>query len=189
MKPCESFTSAVAELSKDGAQPQLRVVFPEASITSPGVKLSSLPTKATPKLSIASSLVKPHPGDKYVVICLDLDAPFPSFSPLGPIAHAIDFDLVASPADSEGFSLLESKTVSLIPYTGPGPPPPSAPHRYVFMAWEQPEGISTDMVRKQFSIPETPGVMARMRWDQPAFETKLGLGKALAANYFVASSE
>ncbi len=190
MKPVPSVEAALAQLAKEDSQPKLRVQFKEGNeVTPPGVKLSKFATSTTPALFLSTSLIKPHPGDKYLAVCLDLDAPFPSFSFLGPIAHWIELDLVAVGSDVEGFTPIETKNPSVIPYAGPGPPPPSAPHRYVFLVWEQPENITTETGRKALSLPETPGVTSRMRWDQPAFEKALGLGEPLAVNYFTASSE
>lgn len=190
MKPCPSFETALAQLLKDGNKSDLKVQFSESTaVTEPGVKLSSAATKTAPTVSIASTLVKPHPGDKYVVVCLDLDAPFPSWSALSPAAHWIEFDLVATRSSLEGFTPFESAGKPVMYYAGPGPPPPSAPHRYVFLVWEQPDGMSTDVARKTLGLGESPGIMARMRWDQPSFEKRIGLGQPLAVNYFTANHE
>ncbi len=88
-----------------------------------------------------------------------------------------------------GFTAFESVSEPVINYAGPGPPPPSTPHRYVFLVWEQPDGTSADVARKIFNLNESPGLMARVRWDQTAFEKQVGLGHPLAANYFIANSE
>ena len=190
MKACPSFEAALAQLSKNGNKSNLKVQFSESTtVNEPGVKLSSAATKTTPTLSISSSLIRPHAGDKYVVVCLDLDAPFPSFSALGPAAHWIEFDLIAIRSALEDFTPFESTSKSVMYYAGPGPPPPSAPHRYVFLVWEQPDGMSADVARKTLGLGESPGIMARMRWDQPQVEKKIGLGQPLAVNYFTANSE
>ncbi|KAJ3497359.1 hypothetical protein NLG97_g1966 [Lecanicillium saksenae] len=192
MKACPSVLAALEKLDASPDKiPQLRVVFPEnTAVDSVGTKVARLAAKETPALSISSSLVQPRDGDKYLVICLDLDAPFPSFSFLGPIVHWIQTDLIAAANGSEdGFTKLESDARCIMPYIGPGPPPPSAPHRYVFMLWEQPPVVSADSVCKTLSFPSEPGLTARIRWDQSSVEKKLGLGQPLAVNYFVANSE
>ena len=188
MRPCPSVTTALADLAKNGNKPDLLVQFPDnVTITTPGEKLSSASTKPAPtQISIATSLVKPD--TKYTVACLDLDAPFPSFSFLGPIAHYIHFDFVAGEAAEEGFSKLESSSPALVNYIGPGPPPPSAAHRYVFLAWEQPEAVTTQSAEETMGLKGNQGVSARMRWDQVAFEQKMGLAKPIAVNYFNADS-
>lgn len=193
MKDCPSVLIALERLdASPNKTSQLHVVFPgNTTISSVGVKLPKLATKDAPTLSVSSSLVKPHDGDKYVALCIDLDAPFPSFPILGPIAHWLQTDLVAAKGSSEdGFMTLETEARSVIPYAGPGPPPPSAPHRYVFMLWEQPASVAgADEVAQALSVPAEPGLTARIRWDQPLFEQKMGLGEPLAVNYFVANSE
>ncbi|KAJ6789122.1 hypothetical protein PWT90_08320 [Aphanocladium album] len=192
MKACPSVLSALEKLEAlPDKTPQLRVVFPEkTAVSSVGIKVARLAAKDTPAISIASSLVKPHDGDKYIIMCLDLDAPFPSFSFLGPIAHWIQTDLIiASNGSEDGFTKLETDARCIMPYIGPGPPPPSAPHRYVFMLWKQPPALSADSVCATLSLPSEPSLTARMRWDQSSVEEKLGLGEPLAVNFFVANSE
>lgn len=192
MKHCPSAIAALEKLNASTAtEPELRVVFPEGtSVSKPGIKLPKLAAKDTPDLSLASALVKPHDGDKYIALCIDLDAPFTSFSFMGPIVHWLATDLVADQASAAGsFTPLTTETPHVMSYAGPGPPPGSAPHRYVFMVWEQPTAVaSPDKVRDDLSLPAEPGLMARIRWDQIAFEQKMGLGEPLAVNYFVASS-
>ncbi|OAR01506.1 hypothetical protein LLEC1_02606 [Akanthomyces lecanii] len=193
MKACPSILTALERLNAaPDKTSQLRVVFPDnTAISSVGIKLSKLATKTTPTLSVSTSLVKPHDSDKYIAMCIDLDAPFLSFSFLGPIAHWLQTDLVAAKDSSEdGFTKLETTNRPIYPYVGPGPPPPSAPHRYVFMLWEQPASVaSADEVAQALSVPAEPGLTARIRWDQSFFEHKMGLGEPLAVNYFVADSE
>ncbi|OAA77844.1 Phosphatidylethanolamine-binding protein PEBP [Akanthomyces lecanii RCEF 1005] len=193
MKACPSVLTALERLdASPDKTSQLRIVFPgNTAISSVGIKLSKLATKDAPTISVSTSLVKPHDGDKYIAMCIDLDAPFVSFSFLGPITHWLQTDLVAAKDSSQdGFTTLETETRSIFPYAGPGPPPPSAPHRYVFMLWEQPASVaSADEVAQALSVPAEPGLTARVRWDQPWFEQKMGLGEPLAVNYFVANSE
>ncbi|KGQ10424.1 Carboxypeptidase Y inhibitor [Beauveria bassiana D1-5] len=192
MKACPSVPSALKNLEAAcDKTPQLRVVFPEGTAVSRvGIKLPKLAAKDTPCLSLSSSLVKLHDGDKYIAVCLDLDAPFPSFSVLGPIAHWIQTDLVpVEESVEDGFTKLETDARPVMPYIGPGPPSPSAPHRYVFLLWKQPASVgSVDEVSAIFSLPAEPGLTARIRWNQSLFEKQMGLGEPLAVNYFVADS-
>ena len=192
MKPCPSVETALAQLK--GQEPQLRVKFDQdTSISSAGVKLSSKPTAKKPTLAIATSLVNAQAGDngnKYLTLCLDLDAPFTSFSFMAPIAHWLQTDLVAGkPSDEQGYTLFETSVEPIMPYAGPGPPPPSAPHRYVFLVWKQSEGKDAVSIRKALGLGETTGLWSRIRWEQGRFEEALGLGAPLAVNYFVASSD
>ncbi|ATY59729.1 protease inhibitor (Tfs1) [Cordyceps militaris] len=192
MKPCPSVLRALAKLDTADAPPSLRVVFPgNTAVSRSGIQLPKLAAKDTPALSVSTSLAQPREGGhKYIAVCIDLDAPFPSFSILGPIIHWIQTDLVAAAAaDDDGFTRLETSARPAVPYAPPGPPPPSGPHRYVFMLWEQPASLTgADEVSRVFSLPAEPGLTARIRWDQGAFEEKMGLGEPLAVNYFVADS-
>lgn len=89
----------------------------------------------------------------YVVIALDIDPPFPSFSFLGPALHCIYsstykprklIDQGLQPnfkAENGSNNLSASNAPFIVDYVGPGPPPFRAPHRYVFLLYEQPEGF------------------------------------------------
>lgn len=197
MRACPSIEAALSQLGPDGTGPLLRVEFPDnVAVTQPGIRLSSAVTKSNPRLFLPRALLSSSPASRYTAACLDLDAPFPSFSVLAPVAHWIALDLhlhLGEDASSTLFQLLPDADdpPPLIPYVGPGPPPPSAPHRYVFAVWEQPEGVLGRECRGLLGLCQSaqPGVMARMRWDQTGFEKRLGLGAPLAVNYFVASAD
>ncbi|KAK3943393.1 phosphatidylethanolamine-binding protein [Diplogelasinospora grovesii] len=182
-KEAESVKHLLATLSAPNATPTLRVHFPEKTVTQPGVKLSKAESAKPPTLSISSSLVTPDAtGEKkYVVVALDLDPPFPSFPVMGPILHGLHADLTPGTTVEEG----EANTEPIAVYVGPGPPPPSAPHRYVFLVFEQPPNMNTESMRERLGLGEKPGVRARVRWDQEAAEKKLGLGRVVAGNYFI----
>jgi phosphatidylethanolamine-binding protein len=70
-------------------------------------------------------------------------------------------------------------------YAGPGPPPPSSPHRYVFLLYDQPEGFDTT----KFASPggKNVGIRPRMRYDLKAFEKEAKLGQVVACNYFLSN--
>jgi phosphatidylethanolamine-binding protein (PEBP) family uncharacterized protein len=67
-------------------------------------------------------------------------------------------------------------------YAGPGPPPGSGPHRYIFLLYEQPEGFDVSKYAPAGGKPL--GVMGRMRYDLTKFEKEAKLGPVIAANYF-----
>lgn len=125
----------------------------------------------------------------YVVIALDLDAPYPSFDKLGPILHWVQSGLRleagASPGTDTGTSTapLEAAEPFIANYIGPAPPPGSAPHRYVFFLYEQPEAF--DGVKK-FAPKngQTLRTSSRMWANLEDWEKKLGLGEVIAVNYF-----
>ncbi|KAH1492872.1 hypothetical protein KXX42_007850 [Aspergillus fumigatus] len=67
-------------------------------------------------------------------------------------------------------------------YIGPAPPPGSAPHRYVFLLYEQPEGFNIEKHAPKNGKPV--GNWQRIRYDLGAFAKEVNLGPVLAANYF-----
>lgn len=119
------------------------------------------------------------PAKSYMVICLDLDAPFPSFPKLGPILHWVQTGFTVS---ADGTNTLTTTTPFIADYIGPAPPPGSAPHRYSFYLYEEPAGLDPK--------PHAPpggaklGPTKRMWASLDDWEAKLKLGPVLAANYF-----
>ncbi|PYH45904.1 YbhB/YbcL family Raf kinase inhibitor-like protein [Aspergillus saccharolyticus JOP 1030-1] len=82
------------------------------------------------------------PSTSYMLIALDIDAPFPSFGVLGPILHWIQPGLQPTPSDSDpALQTLRVTAPFVANYIGPAPPPGSSPHRYVFFLYEQPAGF------------------------------------------------
>lgn len=114
----------------------------------------------------------------YMVVALDLDAPFPSFTALGPILHWIQPGFKAS----ESTQTLTSTDPFVSNYIGPAPPPFSGPHRYVFYLYEQPEGFDG----KKHAPPggKPVATTSRMRYDLDEWVKKAGLGQPIAVNYF-----
>ncbi|GAP84009.1 putative protease inhibitor [Rosellinia necatrix] len=183
----------------------LRIHFPEAAAREAGVRLSTAASKPAPTLSMSVSTSASSPDARYLAVSIDLDAPFPSFPFLGPILHGLHVDLVldAAAADDDGFAPLRSAAAAavadeeeekeeekeeeewLVPYVGPGPPRPSAAHRYLFMVFAQPPALDAAGIRALLGLGTDVGLMTRMRWDQEAFERRLGLGEVLAGSYFL----
>ena len=110
---------------------------------------------ATPKILFTTG----SSSEKYLAICVDPDGPYPSFTVLSPILHWIQSGLEVS--SSTG--LLATNDPPVANYVGPGPPPGSSPHRYIFLLYEQPAGFDY----RGFVPPEGKplGTMARLRWD------------------------
>ncbi|KAI0977127.1 PEBP-like protein [Xylaria arbuscula] len=167
------------------ADAKLRLHFPELTHSKAGDNLTIAQATPTPTFSIAASALKSEPGTKYVVISVDLDAPFPSWSFLGPILHGLHFDLVAGTPGDDGFAPLEGGSEWVVPWLPPGPPKPSSAHRYVFLVFEQPQGLDAAKIRSSLKFAEEVKLTARLWWNEADAEKKLGLGEILAGNYFL----
>ncbi|KAK0636780.1 phosphatidylethanolamine-binding protein [Bombardia bombarda] len=204
----------------------LRIHFPSTVVTEPGTRLTKAATATEPTsysvsatalnnialpncdLSpVTSTTFTTSAADdddttaipnisKYMIVALDLDAPFPSWPVLGPVLHGVQADLSLATSridpDDEFIQLdfgdeSTRGSRSVVSYARPGPPPPSSPHRYVFLLWEQPKELTTAKMREVLGFVEGQeiGVLGRARWDQEAFEKKLGLKNVVAQNYFV----
>ncbi|RWA10050.1 hypothetical protein EKO27_g5046, partial [Xylaria grammica] len=83
---------------------------------------------------------------------------------------------------------LEGASEWLVPYLPPGPPKPSSAHRYVFLVFEQPQGLDADKVRSLLKLAPEVKLTARLWWNQETSEKKLGLGEVLAGNYFLTAA-
>lgn len=113
----------------------------------------------------------------YLIVSLDIDAPFPSFDILGPILHWIQPGVKISESGT-----LDTTAPFVADYIGPAPPPGSSPHRYIFFLYEEPAGFDA----KAHAPPNGKklGAMSRMRYDFDAWAKKINLGSILAFSYF-----
>lgn len=122
-------------------------------------------------------------AQKYIVLCLDPDAPHPSASfLLSPILHWLQGNLQIPSDGSKVFLAMEAVMAG---YRPPNPPGFSPPHRYVFLLYEQP-----DTLNLQQHIPkdgEQLGLWPRLKYDHDQLVQKMGLGEPVAANYFISS--
>lgn len=116
----------------------------------------------------------------YMVISLDIDAPFPSWGVLGPILHWIQPGVKATQS-----STLDTTGPFVANYIGPAPPPGSAPHRYIFFLYEEPEGFDV----KKHAPPDGQNLSNwyRIRYDLDTWAEEIGLSNVLAFNYFTSN--
>ncbi|PVI02564.1 PEBP-like protein [Periconia macrospinosa] len=162
----------------------LKIAFPTTNVTTLGQKVEKQDAQSAPTLFLKS----PTPSKSYLTISLDPDAPFPSFAFLGPILHGIQTDLVPEgDPDAEGYVKLTSSVKDVAEWTAPAPPKISGPHRYVFLTWEQPEGVSDKTVREllHWKEGEKVGLGKRVRWNEEDFEQRVGLKDVVASGWFV----
>ncbi|KAI1775493.1 putative protease inhibitor [Hypoxylon cercidicola] len=149
----------------------------------PGQFIPKADARAAPELSFASL----SPDKPYIILCVDLDAPFPSFPVLGPVLHWLQPGAKATPIEvgggGGGFSLKAAADEPFVAnYAGPGPPPISSPHRYVFLVYEQPEGFDG----KKLAPPDGKemGIGPRVRFDVDKWVKESKVGLAVAVTYF-----
>ncbi|KGO68805.1 Phosphatidylethanolamine-binding protein PEBP [Penicillium italicum] len=142
----------------------------------PGTWLPRNAAQEAPKLFFAGA----SPTSTYLVVGLDIDAPFPSFGILGPILHWIQSDVKVN---SEG--ALEFDAPFVANYIGPAPPPMSGPHRYIFFLYEQPAGF--DLTAYAPAGGKKLGNSNRIRYDLDAWAEEIKLGPLVAFNYFTSN--
>lgn len=109
---------------------------------------------------------------------MDLDAPFTGFAVMSPILHWMQPGF----KPQAGTTNLTTEAPFVANYAGPGPPPGSGPHRYVFLLYEQPDGFEVSKYAPAGG--KELGITGRMRYDLAGFEKKAGLGSVVAATYF-----
>ncbi|KAI9931240.1 hypothetical protein ASPWEDRAFT_166813 [Aspergillus wentii DTO 134E9] len=140
--------------------------------------------KAEAQLPPELSFTAPSLNGTYMVVSLDIDAPFPSWGVLGPILHWIQPGLQPVSSNQDTFTF-RATAPFVANYIGPAPPPGSSPHRYAFFLYEQPPGF--DGKKYAPSNGQNLGNWNRMRYDLGAWEKEIKLGPVLAANYFVSN--
>ncbi|GKZ25498.1 hypothetical protein AbraIFM66951_001037 [Aspergillus brasiliensis] len=118
----------------------------------------------------------------YLVVCLDLDAPYPSCNVLGPMCHWIQSGLEPIMSDN-GHFFLRVGAPYIANYVGPNPLFGSGPHRFLFILYEQPAGFS--MTRSAPCGGKKMGLLARTRFDLDSWARSIGLGPVVGANYFL----
>ena len=204
--------------NKDDANPALLITFPSGiQVNAPATTATKADANKPPTFALSHSCLRTHvPGARYIAVALDLDAPSPSFPVASPILHYLHTDLraVISPfaqPSSRPSSMYKTDTatntwVNLEPSTiasggkgtlekplaswlAPAPPGVSAPHRYVFLVWEQPEKMSGEQVRERLSMSKSEGgLWSKSRWDVEGFVNKLKLGDIVAGTWMCVES-
>ncbi|KAH8889156.1 putative protease inhibitor [Thozetella sp. PMI_491] len=175
--PANSSVDAALSLIKADSSKLLGLTVGKYSIAEPGQFVPKADAQSAPELSFTSV----SPTGTYLVVGLDIDAPFPSWNKLGPILHWIQPGLKPVPR-ADGSYTLQSDKPFVANYIGPAPPPPSSPHRYMFFLYEQPAGFDGS----KYAPPngQTLGNVRRMWYSLDEWEKQASLGPILAANYF-----
>ncbi|KAF7888627.1 uncharacterized protein EAF02_003168 [Botrytis sinoallii] len=167
---------ALSAMEKDPSK-ILNVTYNGNTIT-PKQYIPRSEAQTTPSLSLPAPT--PTPSTTYLLIMLDLDAPFPSLPLLGPILHWIQPGYTTNPT-----GLLTTTEPFIANYIGPAPPPGSAPHRYSFYLFEQPEDFNGGKYAPSGGKPLSNWY--RMRFDLDGWQKMAGLGEPVAVNYFLSN--
>lgn len=81
--------------------------------------------------------------------------------------------------------MLISNAPFVADYVGPGPPPGSSPHRYLFLLYKQPAAFDGKEHAPADGKPY--GNMTRMRFGLSDWEKKVNLKSPVAVNYFISN--
>ncbi|UZJ50748.1 hypothetical protein CBS101457_000068 [Exobasidium rhododendri] len=183
----KSIDDALSMIKADGSKVMGLSVGPHATVSVkqyiPRAAYSVyVDAQKAPVLTVKEGIVKQD--QKYMIIALDVDAPFVSMDFLGPILHWIQpgFHAIKGEDGSDQLVLKGDDSPFVANYIAPAPPPFSGPHRYMFFLYEQPEEFDG----KNFApadgkeLPNTK----RIRFDLTQFEKEAKLGPVLASTYF-----
>ncbi|KAF5353389.1 hypothetical protein D9756_008063 [Leucocoprinus leucothites] len=120
---------------------------------------------------------------EFVIIAIDPDAPSPQEPIFGPVRHFLGGDF--SPLKLGPFGLetplLVNSTPAISEFLQPGPPAGSDPHRYIFLAYNQPKGFD----QQKLVTPQTNV----LNWDLKDFVDGVGLGDPIAGTYMLVSAD
>ncbi|KAM3439607.1 hypothetical protein MY4824_002599 [Beauveria thailandica] len=176
----------------------LGLVIGDCAIEPPGLFMPRGEAKPLPQIRLPVGMSPPPaPSARYVVVCMDFDAPYPALPCFGPVLHWIQADLVVASSSSDDAAGVAATTLEvadgssggrIAEYLSPNPPPGSAPHRYGFYLYEQPEGF--DATQWMARAPGRQGKMGnckRIRYGLDGWARKAGLGAIVAANYFTSN--
>lgn len=161
-------------------------LLPEESRLTKSVRIRSVGQRSVNPLS-SIAVPKVAPGLKisatekapYIVVCLDLDAPFVKTPFLSPIVHWIQSGLNAGAGED---ALLQSQVSPIVNWLPPSPPPISGPHRYLFMVFAQPSDF--DLTRWNAAFKKPVSTWSRVRWNIDQFVQEAGLEDIVAATFF-----
>ncbi|KAJ5906937.1 Phosphatidylethanolamine-binding protein PEBP [Penicillium subrubescens] len=174
--PSDAQAKAALALIKDDESKVLGLSVGNHKNIQPGQFVPRADAQSPPKIFFAGL----DSSKTYLVVSLDIDAPFPSFDFLGPILHWIQPGVKTTESGN-----LDTTAPFIANYIGPAPPPGSSPHRYIFFLYEEP----ADFDAKEHAPVngQKLGNMSRMRYDFDTWAKKINLGSVVAFNYFTSN--
>ncbi|KAL2106911.1 hypothetical protein VUR80DRAFT_5951 [Thermomyces stellatus] len=182
MPTSKSIEKALSLIKGDDASSVLGLRVGTHTDVQPGQYIPRADAQSPPELFVRGL----SQNTTYMVVSVDVDAPFPSFGVLGPILHWIQPGLQPAPSESGTDAYALKITAPCVAnYIGPAPPPGSSPHRYIFMLYEQPGGFDG----AKYAPPggKELGTMSRLRYDLDSWGEQVKLGPPVAANYFTSN--
>ncbi|KAF5353359.1 hypothetical protein D9756_008062 [Leucocoprinus leucothites] len=123
---------------------------------------------------------------KFVVTLFDPDANTPEDSTIAQVRHFLggNFSPLLDHEFPSGINIplpLVNSTPAVSEWVHPQPPPASGLHRYIFLAFKQPEGFDQQtLVTAQTSV---------LGWNLTHFAASVGLGDPIAGTYMLVSHE
>ncbi|KAJ7366268.1 PEBP-like protein [Mycena albidolilacea] len=185
-----SLTDVSTAFSKAGIVPGLVPVFNPTGLldvvftdgttqkavnATPGTNLTMQQTADEPKFVLTVSNTTTASTAEFVIALVDPDAPTPQNTSLGQFRHFLG----AGYRWSADTGVLTNSTAAPTEWFSPAPPAGSDPHRYLVLAYVQPD----DFASKVSSIlnATTP----RTNFNVTAFSNTLGLGAPFAGTFFI----
>lgn len=104
---------------------------------------------------------------------------------LSPILHWLQSDLRASGTSGDA-ELTAPGVQPIADYRGAGPPLGAAPHRYLFLVYQQPERFDAKKFG-QLQEGQKAGIPKRVRYDLAGFVREAKLGEPVAGQWFVSN--
>jgi phosphatidylethanolamine-binding protein (PEBP) family uncharacterized protein len=100
-----------------------------------GNTLKPSETQEAPQINLAFS--ESEPEASYTLVVTDPDAPTKGDKKWSEYAHFILSGIKAKPSEGEVTHVDYNAATTLLPYTGPAPPPKTGKHRYVFILYKE----------------------------------------------------
>ncbi|KAJ5104470.1 protease inhibitor (Tfs1) [Penicillium alfredii] len=174
--PSDTSVQAALSLIENDKSKVLGLTVGTHQNVEPGQYIARSDAQSPPELTLPGAST----STTYLIVALDVDAPFPSFTALGPILHWIQPGVKATEA-----GVLNPTAPFVANYIGPAPPPGSSPHRYMFFVYEEPEGF--DLAKYAPPNGQKLSNWNRMRYDLDAWAKEINLGPVVAFNYFTSN--
>lgn len=150
-------------------------------VVTPGQTLQVNQTAIPPTFSIAGR--RADPSQAYVVTMFDLDAPDPQDPSLSPIRHFLGSDFYAFTPKEYDYAILANTSEAMSFYVQPAPTAGSAPHRYVWLIWDQPPGFDNQTYFPHIYSMSDPDLLTAENFNLTGFREATGLGEPIGGSF------